>query len=318
MPLQFISMPLPSMQLGSFRCLCYAIQGFAKPLRLNANLCNTLAIQLISIHRHCGSNRLCANLRRSQSARILSSPLLCDFTQIHALPLLIRASPHHSLLRHCDSMLASAIALPIWTDLCIAVPLLFNSEHCISLPPHYISMLFAATALQYFAFPQLCFVSPRHAFAAQLKSRHCHAIPLRVCAILHSAAASLFHLYFAIPLQADSILHYAVALLNHAKLYHRRALNAAQIEALPLRYHATLHPCGAYFGVAHRSGPRNMTLAYRFHHDQVWQLPHDGADDVNLVRIRIRVPDSITNLDSISPPVQRRHGPCNISVRQCH
>ena len=114
----------------SAQCLRYAIQGSAKPLRLNTNHCNALAIQLISIHRHCGSNRCSSNLRLSQSSRILSPP--CRRVAVHfstlpllnvavppvalaeqliALPLLIRASPHHSQLRHCDSMLVSAFAL---------------------------------------------------------------------------------------------------------------------------------------------------------------------------------------------------------------
>lgn len=103
----------------SAQCLRYAIQGSAKPLRLNTNPCNTLAIQLISIHRHCGSNRLCSNPRLSQSSRILSPPCLC---------------------------LAS---------LCCALPLLFTSWHYASLPSHYISMLFAALAILYISSPCL-------------------------------------------------------------------------------------------------------------------------------------------------------------------
>lgn len=141
MPLQRLAAQLYAFALLyiSAQCLRYAIQGFAKPLRLNTNPCNTIAIQLISIHRHCGSNRRSSNLRLSKSSRILSPP--CRRVAIHfsALPLL--------------NVAVQAVAL---AEQLIALPLLFNSEHCISLPPHYISMLFAALAILYISSPCLC------------------------------------------------------------------------------------------------------------------------------------------------------------------
>lgn len=164
MPLQFISMPLPSMQLEPFvafallyisaQCLRYAIQGSAKPLRLNTNPCNTLAIQLISIHRHCGPNRLCSNQRLSQSSRILSPPCLC-------------------------------LSFP-----CPTKPLLFTSWHCVSLPSHYISMLFAALAMLYISSPCLrCSTQvtplPRNT-AASL--RVLHSAVAFLCSTKHCAA----------------------------------------------------------------------------------------------------------------------------------
>lgn len=126
-------------------------------------------------------------------------------------------------------------------------------------------------AILNFALPQLCFISPRHAFASQYRCK-----PTR------------------------SALCHGLSLLRDTCLCH---------------CHATLKPCGACFGVAHRSGPRNMALAYRFHHDQAWQLPNDGADDVDLVRIRIRVPDSVTDLNSVSPSFDRRHRPADVFIR---
>lgn len=176
-------------------------------------------------------------------------------------------------------MLAFAIALPIWTDLCIAMPLLFNSEHCISLPSHYISMLFAATALL-------------------LYQNHHIAIAKRFLTSLHFSYA--FYL-LAMPLPRNSIF---------TSQYRCESTRSALCHC-----HTTLNPRGVYFGVSHRSGPRNMALVYRFHHNQVWQLPHDGADDVDLVHIRIRVPDSLTDLDSVSPSFDRRHRPADVFIR---
>lgn len=252
-------MPLPSQciselfvaaatHISSTLCLRYAILGFAKPLRLNTNLCNTLAIQLISIHhlryaspryarrrqamadrngssrfsavplligatlcrsvhRHCGSNRLCSNLRRSKSARILSSPCRCAAERIIALP-----------------------------------------HHC--------------------------------------KSTHFRALP--------SPGLTIHRPAMPLPFFAPSR------------------------PALPLRCQASLNPRGAYFGVAHRPGPRNMELAYRLHHNQAWQLLRHGAENVDLVRLRVRVPDSVTDLDAISPSSNRCHGPVDVFIRQCH
>ena len=163
-------------------------------------------------------------------------------------------------------------------------------------------MLFAATALL-------------------LYQNHHIAIAKRFLTSLHLSYA--FYL-LAMPLPRNSIFtsQYRCestrsALCHCLSLLHQTlSCHGLSLLRRPLRCHchATLNPSGAHFGVAHRSGPRNMALTYRFYHDQVWQLPHDGADDVDLVRIRIRVPDSLTDLDSVSPPVQRRHGPCSISA----
>lgn len=159
MPLQFISMPLPSQciselfvaaatHINSTQCLRYAILGFAKPLRLNTNLCNTLAIQLISIHHLCYAGLRQAIADRNRSSRFSAVPLLIGATLCRSVHLhcgskrlssnlrLSRATHRFSfalrhfavpcgMLRRCDSTRVHTL------------PLLFNSEHCISLPSHY-------------------------------------------------------------------------------------------------------------------------------------------------------------------------------------
>lgn len=158
-------MPLPSMQLRSFRCHCSALHfssmqlnAFAILFRAPPSHCNSirlLAIQLISIHRHCGSNRRSSHLRLSQSARILSSPCHRVAFPFSTLPLLIRASPHRSLLRHCDSMLVSAFAM-----LYISSPCLCSSERSAALPLQVYSLQRSAMAF-------LCSATPGLAIAIQ-------------------------------------------------------------------------------------------------------------------------------------------------------
>ena len=207
----------------------------------------------VSTQCHCGSNRLCANLRRSQSARILSSPLLCVAlrfysnprfafadqsvsTPLAASPLRCRSGRICVLLCPCCSIPSIAYLCHRTTYRCCSLPLLCNTS------------LFLSYALCLLAMPSL--LNSSHVIATQYR-----------CASTHSALC----LCLAIP----SLLRNTIASRFYSSLCH---------------CHATLHPSGAYFGVAHRSGPRNMALAYRLHHDQVWHLPHDGADDVDLVR----------------------------------
>lgn len=141
---------------------CDSMQIFAIPL----------AIQLISIH-----HLRYAVPRQAIADQIDSALTSAVANQLSAFPLPFFSMPNKALaLRHL-AVLCLCCSIPNIAYLCLR-----ESTLLVSFPPHYISMLFAATALQYFAFPQLCFVSPRHAFAAQLKSRHCHAIPLRVYA----------------------------------------------------------------------------------------------------------------------------------------
>lgn len=98
----------------SAQCLRYAIQGSTKPLRLNTNPCNTLAIQLISIH----------HLRQAN----------------HCFAFALR---HFSVLCLCCSIPS------------IAYHCLCKSKPRVSLPSHYISMLFAALAILYISSPCL-------------------------------------------------------------------------------------------------------------------------------------------------------------------
>lgn len=168
------------MQLRSFRCHCPAIHFSSMPSLCYSRLRQATAtqydsLQFISIHRHCGSNRRSSNLRLSQSARILSSPCRRVAFHFSTLPLLIRASPHHSLLRHCDSMLFSAFAVQFRALHIFATALHIDAVRCLSLP-------------------LLCFISPRHAFALlneappyRCKSTHFSALPWPFFAPQHLA-----------------------------------------------------------------------------------------------------------------------------------
>ena len=151
------------------------MQLFAVALQHFALSCHALAIQLISIH-----HLRYAVPRQAIADQIDSALTSAVANQLSAFPLPFFSMPNKAFaLHHFDhvAVLCLCCSIPNIAYLCLR-----ESTLLVSFPPHYISMLFAATALQYFAFPQLCFVSPRHAFAAQLKSRHCHAIPLRVYA----------------------------------------------------------------------------------------------------------------------------------------
>ena len=132
-------------------------------------------------------------LRKAIATQYESSQYPCNTTHFHSSP-----SPSKSLLFLCLAPLSCAL------------PLQFASWHCASLPSHYISMLFAATALigfttlrhcqtiLNFASPQLCFISPRHASALlneappyRCKSTQFRALPLHVIAPPCSAMAFL-------------------------------------------------------------------------------------------------------------------------------
>lgn len=143
------------MQLRSFRCHCPAIHFSSMPSLYYSGLRHATATQYDSLQYNSFpfiaiADQIDAPLTYALASQRASYHRHAVALHFYTLTLLIRASPHHSLLRHCDSMLVSAIALPLCTDLCIAMPLLFISKHCISLPSHYISMLFAAVASRLF------------------------------------------------------------------------------------------------------------------------------------------------------------------------
>lgn len=181
-------MPLPSMQLRSFRCHCSAVHFSSMPSLYYSGLRQATAtqydsLQYNSIHRHCGSNRRSSNLRLSQSARILSSPRRRVAFHFSTLPLLIRASPHHSLLRHCDSMLVSAFAVQFRALHIFAIALHIDAVRCRCFAALPESSPCHRQAILNLASPQLCFLSPRHAFASQYRckptrSALCHGLSL--------------------------------------------------------------------------------------------------------------------------------------------
>lgn len=146
----------------SAQCLRYAIQGSAKPLLLNTNHRNTLAIQLISIHRHCGSNRLCAK----QS--------LCPASLCSALPLQFTSWHCSSLPSHYISMLFAALAI------------LYISSPCLCLA--ILSLLHYAVAIHVVALPWPFFAPPTPALPLP-----CNATPLR--RILRCSASFWFSKY---------------------------------------------------------------------------------------------------------------------------
>lgn len=183
---------------------------------------------LTSLRCHCGSTRLFAApfiaiadqnasaLTYAVAERLIAFPSPYLAWPPCAMPLLIRAPPHHSLLRHCDSILVSAFAAqfrsmpliapplqfhaflcpgsarllksPPWPrNLRKALPLRFNSLLLSAIAWHIVSahfLCFAALhalaalrrclAINYFALPQLCFLSPRHALATPRGSVLCH------------------------------------------------------------------------------------------------------------------------------------------------
>ena len=142
----------------SAQCLRYAIQGSAKPLRLNTNPCNTIAIQLISIHRHCGSNRLCSNPRLSQSSRILSPPYLCHSFPCHTKP------------------------LPCVTLQCFAFAVRFLALRLFAFAVQFRALHIIAIALHIYAVHCRCFASLRvlHSAIAFLRpTKQCAAIAIQ-------------------------------------------------------------------------------------------------------------------------------------------
>lgn len=187
------------MQLRSFRCHCPAIHFSSMPSLNYSGLRRATATQYDSlkynsIHRHCGSNRRSSNLRLSQSARIQSSPRRRIAFHFSTLPLLIRASPHRSLLRHCDSMLVSAFALQFRALHIFATALHIDAVRCRCFAALPESSPCHRQAILNFALPQLCFLSPRHAFALlneappyRCKSTHFSALPWPFFAPQHLA-----------------------------------------------------------------------------------------------------------------------------------
>lgn len=155
------------------------MQLFAVALQHFALSCHALAIQLISIH-----HLRYAVPRQAIADQIDSALTSAVANQLSAFPLPFFSMPNKALaLRHL-AVLCLCCSIPNIAYLCLC-----ESTLLVSFPPHYISMLFAATALQYFAFPQLCFLSPRHAFATQVTS-----LPRNTAArlrVLHSAVAFL-------------------------------------------------------------------------------------------------------------------------------
>lgn len=181
------------------------------PLRTDATLWS-------SIHRHCEAPRclavavpgLCFAPPCSAIADQIDAPLTYAFAftslpdvallvfavalRFSSLPLLIRASPHHSLLRHCNSTLVSAFAVQFRALHIFAIALHIDAVrcHCFAALPES-SPCHRQTILN-FAFPQLCFLSPRHAFALlneappyRCKSTHFSALPWPFFAPRHLA-----------------------------------------------------------------------------------------------------------------------------------
>lgn len=157
MPLQFISMPLPSMQLRAFRCLCSSVHFSSMP-----SLCYS-------------------GLRQSTADQI-------DSALTHAL-----ANHRASFHRHAFAFLFRAPQSLCLASLCCALPLLFTSWHYASLPSHYISMLFAALAILYISSPCLrCSTQvtslPRNTVASL---RVLHSAVAFLCSTKHCAAIAM-------------------------------------------------------------------------------------------------------------------------------
>lgn len=172
MPLQFISMPL----------LCYSglRQATATQCKSLQYPCNTTHFHSSpslcrSSPSHRGSNRLCANLRRSQSTQCFS----------------------FAFLFHAQQSLSLA-------SLSSALPLLFNSEYCISLPSRVNSSRLLSTALHIDAVRCHCFAILRFSSAMLCVSSPCLRCSTQVTSLPRNTAARL------------RILHYAAAFLCSA------------------------------------------------------------------------------------------------------
>lgn len=247
---------------------------------------------------------------------------LCSSVHFSSMPSLCYSGLRQSIADQLSiTLLCCAIADQIYTPLTYAF-----AKQIIALPLPCITLQYVAFAVRFralhiFAIALHIDAVRCHCFAALPKSPHCHrqailnfASPQLCFLSPRHASASQFHLYFAIPLRVYAFCTLPLPFFAPPNTELPWPFFAPPTPAR-CHCHATLNPSGAHFGVAHRSGPRNMALTYRFYHDQVWQLPHDGADDVDLVRIRIRVPDSLTDLDAVSPSFDRRHRPADVFIR---
>ena len=100
-----------------------------------------------------------------------------------APPIHSRSTEHHtSLLCHCGSNRHSSNLRLRQANHCFSFALRHLAVLCLCSSLPGIAPLCHRTTYRCCSLPLLCFISPRHAFAAQLKSHHCHAIPLRVYA----------------------------------------------------------------------------------------------------------------------------------------
>lgn len=180
------------MQLRSFRCHCPAIHFSSMPSLSYSGLRQATATQYDSLQYNSFPFIAIADQNASALIYAFAFTSLPDVALLvfavallfSSLHLLIRSSLHHSLLFHCDSMLVSAFALQFQALPIFAIALHIDALRfrCFAALPE--SSPCHRQAILNFALPQLCFLSPRHAFALlneallyRCKSTHFSALP---------------------------------------------------------------------------------------------------------------------------------------------